>query len=140
MSDWHSSQYAIQRNFAENLFSVYDPTDPDPIFQIDANFGYPAAVMVILIIMLTVYSPQLTGSLERAHTSTRCREHKHTTSHLVATRVAHDMVGREPHGRTGARWYHRRYGMGGREADEGCADGRRGRRTAARECHICWKS
>ena len=40
--------YAIERNFAENLFSIYDPGDPDPIFQIDANLGYPAAVLVRL--------------------------------------------------------------------------------------------
>jgi hypothetical protein len=28
------------------LYSLYDPLDTDPIFQIDANLGYPAAVMV----------------------------------------------------------------------------------------------
>ena len=39
-------QYAIERNFGSNLFSLYDPFDPDPIFQIDANLGYPGAVMV----------------------------------------------------------------------------------------------
>lgn len=30
------------------MFSLYNPFDPDPIFQIDANLGYPAAVMVSL--------------------------------------------------------------------------------------------
>ncbi|GJE92362.1 glycoside hydrolase family 95 protein [Phanerochaete sordida] len=37
--------YAVQRNFAPNLFSMYDPLDTDPIFQIDANLGYPAALL-----------------------------------------------------------------------------------------------
>lgn len=39
------SQYAVERNFAQNLFSQYSPSG-DPIFQIDANFGYPAALLV----------------------------------------------------------------------------------------------
>lgn len=39
-------KYYIKRNFAANLFSIYDPTDPDPVFQIDANLAHPAAVMV----------------------------------------------------------------------------------------------
>ena len=43
---YHELSYAVQRNFGENLFSLYDPFDADPIFQIDANLGYPAAVMV----------------------------------------------------------------------------------------------
>ncbi|THH07645.1 hypothetical protein EW145_g3244 [Phellinidium pouzarii] len=51
---YHELTYAIQRNFAENLFSVYDPTDSNPIFQIDANLGYPAAVMNALIQALDV--------------------------------------------------------------------------------------
>ena len=38
-------QYALERNFAPNLFSLYTPGD-DAIFQIDANFGFPAAVLV----------------------------------------------------------------------------------------------
>ncbi|KAI6157265.1 glycoside hydrolase family 95 protein [Pisolithus tinctorius] len=39
--------YAIERNFAQNLFSLY--TYGSTIFQIDANFGYPAAVLNALI-------------------------------------------------------------------------------------------
>lgn len=39
------SKYAVERNFAQNLFSQYSPSG-DPIFQIDANFGYPAALLV----------------------------------------------------------------------------------------------
>ncbi|KAI6026511.1 glycoside hydrolase family 95 protein [Pisolithus microcarpus] len=35
--------YAIERNFAQNLFSLY--TYGSTIFQIDANLGYPAAVL-----------------------------------------------------------------------------------------------
>ena len=50
----NTQQYAIQRNFAENLFSIYDPGDVDPIFQIDANLGYPAAVMVRYNIFTTL--------------------------------------------------------------------------------------
>ena len=38
-------QYSIERNFGINLFSLYTPDDPD-IFQIDANFGFPAALLV----------------------------------------------------------------------------------------------
>ncbi|KZT71231.1 glycoside hydrolase family 95 protein [Daedalea quercina L-15889] len=38
--------YTIERNIAPNLFSVYAPgSGPDGIFQIDANFGYPAALL-----------------------------------------------------------------------------------------------
>ena len=36
----------MQRDFGPNLFSLYNPNDPDPIFQIDANLGYPGAVIV----------------------------------------------------------------------------------------------
>lgn len=39
--------YAIERNFAQNLFSLY--TYGSTIFQIDANLGYPAAVLNALI-------------------------------------------------------------------------------------------
>lgn len=38
-------QYAIERNFGTNLFSLYS-YGPGAIFQIDANFGYTAAVLV----------------------------------------------------------------------------------------------
>ncbi|TRM55989.1 glycoside hydrolase family 95 protein [Schizophyllum amplum] len=46
---YHILTYAIATNFAENLFSVYNPGDADPIFQIDANLGHPAAVLNALI-------------------------------------------------------------------------------------------
>ncbi|KAF9234336.1 glycoside hydrolase family 95 protein [Melanogaster broomeanus] len=36
--------FAIERNFAANLFDLYN--GGDSVFQIDANFGYPAAVLV----------------------------------------------------------------------------------------------
>lgn len=40
-------QYTIERNIGPNLFSLYAPgSGPDGIFQIDANFGYPAALLV----------------------------------------------------------------------------------------------
>lgn len=39
--------YAIERNFAPNLFSLY--TYGSTIFQIDANFGYPASVLNALL-------------------------------------------------------------------------------------------
>ncbi|OSX62210.1 glycoside hydrolase family 95 protein [Postia placenta MAD-698-R-SB12] len=38
--------YAVERNFASNLFDIYTPNSgPDGVFQIDANFGYPAALL-----------------------------------------------------------------------------------------------
>ncbi|CCM03449.1 uncharacterized protein FIBRA_05582 [Fibroporia radiculosa] len=38
--------YAVERNFAGNLLDQYTPnTGPDGVFQIDANFGYPAALL-----------------------------------------------------------------------------------------------
>lgn len=36
----------MERNYAPNFFSMYDPTDEVPIFQIDANLGFPAALLV----------------------------------------------------------------------------------------------
>ncbi|KAG9311360.1 glycoside hydrolase family 95 protein [Chiua virens] len=39
--------YSIERNFAANLFDVYTPGAT--IFQIDANLGYPAAVLNALL-------------------------------------------------------------------------------------------
>ncbi|CAE6505192.1 unnamed protein product, partial [Rhizoctonia solani] len=46
---YHILTYAIDRNFAENLWSLYNPFADDPIFQIDANLGYPAAVLNALV-------------------------------------------------------------------------------------------
>ncbi|KAL1738132.1 Six-hairpin glycosidase-like protein, partial [Schizophyllum fasciatum] len=46
---YHELTYAIATNFAENLFSVYNPGEADPIFQIDANLGHPAAVLNALV-------------------------------------------------------------------------------------------
>ena len=45
-------QFAIERNFAANLFSVYDPSSPSPFFQIDANLGYPSVVLVRIVVLL----------------------------------------------------------------------------------------
>jgi len=42
-------QYAVKRNFGDNLLSLYDPGSSDPIFQYDANGAYPGAVMNALI-------------------------------------------------------------------------------------------
>ena len=36
----------METNFGYNLFSLYNPYNFDPIFQIDANLGVPGAVMV----------------------------------------------------------------------------------------------
>ncbi|KAI0353355.1 glycoside hydrolase family 95 protein [Trametes cingulata] len=46
---YHELSYAVERNFAPNLFSLYPPLGEDAIFQIDANFGYPAALLNGLI-------------------------------------------------------------------------------------------
>ncbi len=51
-----SSQYTIERDFGGNLFSLYNPLDESPIFQIDANFGYPAAVIVRIRLSRSSYS------------------------------------------------------------------------------------
>ncbi|KAG6828338.1 hypothetical protein H0H92_008352 [Tricholoma furcatifolium] len=62
---YHELSYAINRNFGANLFSLYDPFDADPIFQIDANLGYPAALLNGLIQAPDVasYSTPLTVTL-----------------------------------------------------------------------------
>ncbi|KAI8968762.1 glycoside hydrolase family 95 protein [Trametes punicea] len=46
---YHELSYAVERNMAPNLFSLYPPLGEDAIFQIDANFGYPAALLNGLI-------------------------------------------------------------------------------------------
>ncbi|RPD79389.1 hypothetical protein L226DRAFT_531196 [Lentinus tigrinus ALCF2SS1-7] len=45
---YHELSYALERNFAPNLFSLYS-SGADAIFQIDANFGFPAALLNALI-------------------------------------------------------------------------------------------
>lgn len=60
-----SVQYTISEDFGPNLLSLYDPGDPDPIFQIDANLGFPGAVLVgfclrdrrLLHVYVECYSP-----------------------------------------------------------------------------------
>ncbi|KIK57466.1 glycoside hydrolase family 95 protein [Collybiopsis luxurians FD-317 M1] len=42
---YHELTYTIFEDFGPNLFSLYDPFDVDPIFQIDANLGFPGAVL-----------------------------------------------------------------------------------------------
>ncbi|KAL5504959.1 hypothetical protein ACEPAH_7622 [Sanghuangporus vaninii] len=56
---YHELTYLVQRNFADNLFSIYYPFDIVPIFQIDANLGYPAAVMNAIIQALDVASTDI---------------------------------------------------------------------------------
>ncbi|KAH8823318.1 glycoside hydrolase family 95 protein [Flagelloscypha sp. PMI_526] len=46
---YHQLTYALERDFCENLWSAYDPLDDEPIFQIDANLGYPAALLNALV-------------------------------------------------------------------------------------------
>jgi len=46
---YHTLSYAVAVNFGPNLFSLFDPSSSDPIFQIDANLGYPAAVLNALL-------------------------------------------------------------------------------------------
>jgi len=46
---YHILSYAITKDFGANLLSLYNPADLNPIFQIDANLGYPGAVMNALI-------------------------------------------------------------------------------------------
>ncbi|KAM5543882.1 hypothetical protein V8D89_002499 [Ganoderma adspersum] len=45
---YHELSYALERNFAPNLFSLYS-AGPGAIFQIDANFGFTAALLNGLI-------------------------------------------------------------------------------------------
>ncbi|KAK7040767.1 hypothetical protein VNI00_009673 [Paramarasmius palmivorus] len=42
---YHILTFALSENFGANLFSLYNPGDSNPIFQIDANLGYPGAVL-----------------------------------------------------------------------------------------------
>ncbi|KAJ1304163.1 hypothetical protein OPQ81_008563 [Rhizoctonia solani] len=46
---YHQLTYAIERNFASNLWSLYDTSEVDPTFQIDANMGYSGAMMNALL-------------------------------------------------------------------------------------------
>ncbi|KDQ10793.1 glycoside hydrolase family 95 protein [Botryobasidium botryosum FD-172 SS1] len=46
---YHELTYTIYETFGPNLFSLYNPFDPDPLFQIDANLGFPAAVLNALL-------------------------------------------------------------------------------------------
>ncbi|KAJ7054060.1 glycoside hydrolase family 95 protein [Mycena amicta] len=46
---YHELTYGIFEDFGENLFSLYDPFDEYPIFQIDANLGLPGAVLNALL-------------------------------------------------------------------------------------------
>ncbi|KAF8631453.1 hypothetical protein AX15_002391 [Amanita polypyramis BW_CC] len=46
---YHELSYTLHEDFGLNLLSLYDPFSSDPLFQIDANLGYPAAVMNALI-------------------------------------------------------------------------------------------
>ncbi|KAJ3802095.1 glycoside hydrolase family 95 protein [Lentinula aff. detonsa] len=46
---YHELTYTIYEDFGPNLFSLYDPGDTDPIFQIDANLGFPGAVLNALL-------------------------------------------------------------------------------------------
>jgi len=69
-------QFAIERNFADNLFSVYDPSSPYPFFQIDANLAYPSAVLVRTTV-ITLEQIKLNVEInvtERFGSSARCAE------------------------------------------------------------------
>ncbi|KAJ6466949.1 glycoside hydrolase family 95 protein [Mycena sanguinolenta] len=46
---YHELTYGIFENFGPNLFSLYDPFDPVPIIQIDANLGLPGAILNALL-------------------------------------------------------------------------------------------
>ncbi|KAF8737327.1 Glycosyl hydrolase family 65, N-terminal domain, partial [Rhizoctonia solani] len=46
---YHQLKYGIERNFAFNLWSIYDASETDPTFQIDANMGYSGAVINALL-------------------------------------------------------------------------------------------
>ncbi|KAK2467924.1 hypothetical protein APHAL10511_000219 [Amanita phalloides] len=46
---YHELTYTLYENFGRNLFSLYEPSSSQPFFQIDANLGYPAAVMNALL-------------------------------------------------------------------------------------------
>ncbi|KAF8234511.1 glycoside hydrolase family 95 protein [Tricholoma matsutake] len=46
---YHELSYGIFVNFGPNLLSLYDTSNPDPIFQIDANLAYPSVLLNALI-------------------------------------------------------------------------------------------
>ncbi|KAH0579033.1 hypothetical protein H2248_003194 [Termitomyces sp. 'cryptogamus'] len=62
---YHELSYAIDRNFGPSLLSLFNPSDPDPIFQIDANLGYSGALLNALFQAPDVanYSNPLTVTL-----------------------------------------------------------------------------
>lgn len=71
--------YGIARNFASNLFSLYNPfnTAENTLFQMDANGGYPAAVLNALVqapdtqrrdeTLVVTLLPALPSSWSRGH-------------------------------------------------------------------------
>ncbi|TDL22531.1 glycoside hydrolase family 95 protein [Rickenella mellea] len=41
--------YTLERDLSTNLMSMYKPSDANPVFQIDANLGFPGALMNALL-------------------------------------------------------------------------------------------
>lgn len=46
---YHELTFGISENFGANLFSLYNPSQAVPIFQIDANLGLPGAILNALL-------------------------------------------------------------------------------------------
>ena len=106
---YHELSFALHENFGNSLFSLYNPAATDAIFQIDANFGFPAAVMVRVPCSICVGILLRFILVERAHSSTRCRITQLTTDDHAPSCTADAMGSLWVHPRCArAGWYHRR--------------------------------
>jgi hypothetical protein len=94
-------QYMIATNIAPNLFSIYDPASTLPVFQIDANLGYPAAVLVREPSCASIVI--LICSTERPHPSTRFLQSVASSGDNVTPSIAQEMAFWQRQGRAGQR-------------------------------------
>lgn len=77
------------------MFSLYNSSQSNPVFQIDANLGYPAAVLVSITelpINSSNHHPNNAPFIECAPPSSRRTYLVHTPNHHPAARASKTMV------------------------------------------------